>query len=129
MAQEIQSAGQSDEASLIDWDVARHAVGGDEDLLRDVAQAFLVEAPSQLEGIRKSLETNDAPVLRRMAHTLKSSARIFGIQSVCDLCFSIELSGKEQQLDGVLATYDQLTVLMDRVTAEMTRYLSQRGAA
>lgn len=129
MTQENQATGQSNDQSLIDWDVARHAVGGDEDLLRDVAQAFLVEAPSQLDGIRKSLETSDASVLRRMAHTLKSSARIFGVQSVCDLCFSIELAGKDQQFDGVRATYDQLTVLMDRVTTEMTRYLSQRGVA
>lgn len=116
-------------ASLIDWNAGRQTVGGDEALLLDVAQAFLVEAPIQLDGIRKSLDVQDARLLRRMAHTLKSSARIFGILPVCELCFTLETAGEQESFAGTRESYDKLAALMDRVIVEMKRTLPPGGAA
>ena len=68
------------EESAVDWPKALAVVQGDRDLLREVVQAFLVEAPQWLDDVRSSIGEGDRNVLQRTAHTIKGSMRVFGTQ-------------------------------------------------
>jgi two-component system, sensor histidine kinase and response regulator len=49
-------------------------VGGDSDVVRELARLFLEDAPQRLEDIKAALEARDHEALRAGAHALKGSA-------------------------------------------------------
>jgi PAS domain S-box-containing protein len=62
------------------WD-QRHAlsgVGGDERLLREIAEMFLHEYPQAVSDLRRALAGHDAAMLGRVAHRLKGEVGCFG---------------------------------------------------
>lgn len=61
----------------INWDLVHSIVNGDNELLREVVGAFLAEVPAMMSSITDALATEDAPTVRRAAHTLKSNLRTF----------------------------------------------------
>lgn len=81
-------------------------VGGDQGFVTELIETFLEEAPTMLAEIRSALEAQDAELLRRAAHSLKSNAAQFGAARLQSLCLQLEQRAKEQQLDGL----DQLLV-------------------
>jgi two-component system sensor histidine kinase/response regulator len=76
-------------------------VGGDLDLLKEIAELFLDEYPRVLDDIRKALATGDAPLLERSAHGLKGSVANFGARAAVDAAFELEQLGKAGKLDRV----------------------------
>src|SRR5262249_1839716 len=57
----------------IDWELALANVGGDEKLLQEIVDIFLVESPRLLHEIQQAISQGDARCLQRAAHTLKGS--------------------------------------------------------
>jgi HPt (histidine-containing phosphotransfer) domain-containing protein len=53
-----------------------------------------------LADMRQALETGDAGVLRRLAHSLKSNSDSFGATALGELCRELEKMGKANTLDG-----------------------------
>ena len=56
-------------------------LGGDEGILKKIQGAFVEDAPSQMEALIKAMETNDAAVAERQAHSLKGAAANIGARS------------------------------------------------
>ena len=109
----------------VDWDVARIAVNEDEELLRQVVEAFLEEGPQLVETLRHSLVAQDVKRFQRAAHTLKSGLRMFGISSLADDVEQFEFSAKNGALPA--ETSVPLRLVFDRtagIFAEMSSYLS-----
>ena len=65
-------------------------IGGDPAELRDLIECFLEEGPILIADLRAAATTSDPDALRRVAHTLKSSARDFGAQHLETLCACLE---------------------------------------
>lgn len=76
-------------------------VGGDQSFVTELIETFLEEAPPMLAEIRGALEAQDAELLRRAAHSLKSNAAQFGATRLQSLCLQLEQQAKQQQLDGL----------------------------
>ena len=76
-------------------------VGGDLDLLKEIAALFLEEYPRELDEIRKALATGDAHTLERSAHGLKGSVANFGARAAVDAAFQLEQFGRSGKLDQV----------------------------
>ena len=53
---------------------ALERVEGDRDLLEELAQLFKDECPRALQEIRGAIAAGDAPLLTRLAHTLRGSS-------------------------------------------------------
>jgi HPt (histidine-containing phosphotransfer) domain-containing protein len=81
-------------------------IGGDE-LVADLVDTFLGDAPSLLAALRGT----DAKEVRRAAHTLKSNGATFGAATLADLCGELEQQAKEGDLAGA-------PDLADRIEAE-----------
>lgn len=61
----------------LDRNQALEFVGGDDRLLRELAQLFLDSYPAELAAVRMACEREDLPALARAAHAMKGSIRIF----------------------------------------------------
>ena len=88
----------SQDADVIDWEVARRNTGNDPAMMEDLIQVFLAECPHMLAEIRRAATTADAVLLHRCAHTLKASAAIFGAQPVLNAALRLEMMGRENKL-------------------------------
>jgi PAS domain S-box-containing protein len=71
---------------------------GDEELLRQMLEVFLEDAPNQLASIREALSANDAPLVRRAGHTLKGASSNVGASRLREIGFTIEKAGEAGDL-------------------------------
>ncbi len=91
----------SNEHLIMDRTLALSRVGGDEDLLREIAELFLDDYPTLLEGIRQAVADEDASGLERASHSLKGSVANFGAESVYRAALELERIGRSKDLSGV----------------------------
>ena len=111
--------------SLIDWTAALDAAGDDAELLEELVGVFLEESPILMGQIRTGLENSDSPLVRRAAHTLKGSLRIFEAAGGVDLAFQLEKLGQQGELAGGDQLLEDLQAYMAGVTAELNGYLKR----
>jgi HPt (histidine-containing phosphotransfer) domain-containing protein len=84
---------------VLDRATALARVGGDLDLLKEIAALFLDEYPRALYDIHKALDSGDAKTLERSAHGLKGSVANFGARAAVDAAFQLEQFGRAHKLD------------------------------
>ena len=82
---------------------------GEPDLVVELIDLYLGDAPQWVEAMRTAAAGDDATVLKRAAHTLKGSSGSLGISRVAEVCRMLELS-----CSGSAARVDELLQLMDR---------------
>jgi len=83
----------------LDRQVALLRVGGDEELLKEIAVIFLEDYPRVLAEIRDAIASNDAKQLEAAAHTLKGSVGNFGAAAVVASALRLEQMGRTAQLE------------------------------
>jgi CheY-like chemotaxis protein/HPt (histidine-containing phosphotransfer) domain-containing protein len=66
------------------------SVGGDADFVGEVVDAYLADAPIQLEAMRAALAAGDLVALGRAAHTLKGNSRNVGASNLAEVARRIE---------------------------------------
>ena len=86
---------------ILDRAAALARVGGDIDLLKEIAALFLDEYPRALDEMHKALAVGDAQTLERSAHGLKGSVANFGASAAVDAAFQLEQFGRAHKLDQV----------------------------
>lgn len=73
-------------------------VGNDSTLVGELVDVFLDEGPVRLAELSSGLESGDAVLLGRAAHTLKSNALTFGALELAELCRRLELTARSGDL-------------------------------
>jgi HPt (histidine-containing phosphotransfer) domain-containing protein len=104
---------------LLDHGVAMARVGGDEELLRELAALFLEEYPHSLSMLHAALERGDAKGVERSAHGLKGSVANFGAQFAVDAALRIEHLGRDQKLGEVPETLSSLESALETLKTEL----------
>lgn len=99
-------------ANAFDLETSLDRLGGDLDILLEVAEAFCATAPELLEQITAAAGQRDGPGLKRTAHSLKGSAANFGAVATCEAAQQLERMGGAGSFDGV----DGLVQLVERET-------------
>ena len=89
-------------------------VGGDEDLSRELLEMFLEEFPHKLEEIKKALKEEEAPMVARVAHTIKGSSANIGANTIREAALEMEIASKDLNLN--LAN-----TLVDKIQGEFER--------
>ena len=108
-----------------DWDAALENVGGDEAMLRELAEMFFAECPKLMEQIREHIASADGPQLRRAAHTLKGSAHVFGAKAAAGAAHRLEEIGREE----AFADAEEVFVLLEDEVTRLLPVLRERVAA
>lgn len=67
---------------------------GDDDLLHELIELFLCDAPRLLAGIQAAIATDDANALEHASHSLKSSSANMGAKRLADLCMEVERTAR-----------------------------------
>jgi len=108
----------------LDASLALSRVGGDEELLKEIAQIFLDECPDALSAIRMAAETGDAAKLERAAHSLKGSIGNFGAKAAYDAAYRLETMGRSGELGNTSDALRDLDAALARLTPELSRLAS-----
>ena len=107
-------------SGLLVLDEALARVGGDRELLVEVAGLFLADYPNQTAMIRKSIETQDAALLAGAAHKIKGGASTFGAPSVVQAAFALEKAGKANDFSTVPGLFQELNALLGALRSELS---------
>jgi HPt (histidine-containing phosphotransfer) domain-containing protein len=83
-----------------DLNAALNALEGDRELLRRIAQLFVVQSPQLLDEIRQALLRGDADALERAAHKLRGSVSNFFATKAHDAALRLERMGRDKDLTG-----------------------------
>ena len=128
----VEGGGPNAEAGLLapadspfEWDAALESVGGDEAMLRDLAEMFFTECPKLMQQIREHIAGADGPELRRAAHTLKGSSHVFGAEEAADAAHRLEEIGREE----AFADAEEALALLEDEVARLLPALRERIAA
>ncbi|HEU0121328.1 MAG TPA: Hpt domain-containing protein [Bryobacteraceae bacterium] len=105
----------SSELAKLDCAVALERLGGDEELLREVASLFLDEYPMLMREIRIAATTRDAEALQRAAHSMKGSVSNFGADGVYQAAFVLEKKGRAGDLESLDSCIDQLAQALEHI--------------
>jgi PAS domain S-box-containing protein len=110
----------------VDLATALDRMGGDVELLRELAGLFLAECPQRMAEIHQAILRRDASGLRASAHTLKGSVANFGAQAAAEAAGRLELAGREQDWGDVEPAWAALEQAIAGLTPALAR-LGQAG--
>ncbi len=71
------------------------------DLLRQVAELYLEDAPKHLAAMLAAAGASDAQAISRCAHALKSASANLGLARFSGLCKAVEFASRAGDLSGL----------------------------
>jgi two-component system, sensor histidine kinase and response regulator len=92
-------------AGSFDLAAGLQRVEGDRELLEEISRIFADECPKILAEIRHAFDTSDAPLLDRLAHTLKGSAANLGALAVPRSAAALEQLARAGDFRGAEAQF------------------------
>jgi len=105
----------TDPDAILNLAAALERVGGDQELLEEVAQLFLETSPGLLGEIQQAVQVQDAQLLERAAHTLKGSVSNFGAEAAFQAALHLEKMGRSRNLRGSEDALRALQAEMERL--------------
>ena len=88
---------------------------GEPDILEELIELFLEEAPPQLVAMREAIEVGDARTVEHLAHTLKGSSGNMGAVRMAPICGELEEAGASAELVRAQGLLEELEVEFGRV--------------
>jgi hypothetical protein len=115
--------GLDGEPANIDWSAVLDDLGGDEELLRELVEAFVVMYPSTLEEIRQALFREDLRAVACGAHKLKGSVSNFGLGPAYDAVLGLEEMARTARMEATRVTFQiavrEFECLKERLQAHL----------
>ena len=105
----------SEQLVRLDYAVALERLGGDEELLQEVAGLFLEEYPTLMAEIHAAVQTGNAHRLERAAHSLKGSVSNFGADCAVQAALGLETIGRSGDLAGAKEALVELEAVMAKL--------------
>jgi HPt (histidine-containing phosphotransfer) domain-containing protein len=102
-----------------DRETALARLDGDLELHTEIVGLYLEDAPLQLRGIRQGIETGDAQLTERSAHSLKSASANIGAELMRELAFDAERLGKRKDLQQIEKLLPTLELAFAELAAEL----------
>ena len=94
---------------------------GEPEVLTEILQMFLREAPPRIERLRNAWTTGNIEEMRRAAHSLKGSAGNIGAHALHAVCTELDDRGRSGDVAPIPALVDALGVEFDKVKIEIHR--------
>jgi HPt (histidine-containing phosphotransfer) domain-containing protein len=116
----VNAAAGATNSPALDRSIALARVGGDTELLKELADLFLIECPRQMAELHDASARGDAKCIERTAHGLKGSVANFGAQAATDAAWRLEQLGREQRLTEVAVALNCLEQALAAVKAELS---------
>ena len=105
----------------LDLQLALARVGGDKQLLREIAVLFIEDCPRAFAEIQEAVILGDAAKLENAAHALKGSVANFGARDAVEAAFCLEKMGRAKDMgeaEGMLRALESaLSVVCTELAA------------
>lgn len=98
----------SESGHSLELAVALSRVGGDRELLTEIAELFLTDFPHSLEELHAAVEGGDARKLEHAAHGLKGSVANFGARDAVAAALELESMGRAGKFADAAAALARL---------------------
>ncbi|HEV3143569.1 MAG TPA: response regulator, partial [Gemmataceae bacterium] len=109
---------------LVDWQTALTYVGGDEELLRELAATFLAQCPEWQAELAAALEEGDPAAVNAAAHPLKNSLKLLGAATPAALALQLENMGRSRNLAGSAEVHQALNVELKKLLDSVREYVA-----
>jgi two-component system, sensor histidine kinase and response regulator len=107
--------------AVFNRNLALDRVGGDEELLREVAQLFLQEYPSLMGQLEEAVAQGDAGRVMEAAHTMKGSLATLGAEAGTRIAQELETMGRHRMLSGSRETCRALAAQLSELQNELEK--------
>ncbi len=121
------AASGSGDAGRIDWSHLMEQFDGDLVIVCDIVDAYAIETKQNLEQIPDRLAKGEAAEVRRQAHTLGGTLRMFGLTEAEAVARELESLAASGSLDGAQSLVDRLIAEAERLLPELEHFVSSRG--
>ena len=108
----------------LDWDAALRAADGDRELLRKVLDGYLGQQDALLDELREALGRDDLAVVRRVAHTIAGSLRLFKSARVVALAHELEDRAQAGDLAAAARAWVVLEPELARVDGVLRKWIA-----
>lgn len=115
--------------SVVDYRTALARLGGNEQLLSDLAAFFLEDAPGILRELSAAIAAGDGPSVERAAHSLKGLAANFGAPAAVRAAAELQDAARRGDLRQAEHLHGRLTRELEQLTAELQARGYQARAA
>ena len=102
-------------------------IGGDQELLAEVAGLFLENSHRLMVRIKEAVEAGNPYDLERAAHALKGSASNFAAESTVEAALRLETMGRSLELAGVQEAYQALENEIGRLCPVLAEIAGSRA--
>lgn len=109
----------NEQLTNLDRAIALERVGGDLELLQEVARLFIDDCPNCMQSIRAAIDAGDPKALERAAHNLKGAVANFGAKNTVEAALKLEQMGRAGQIEGAEQAYSALSASLERLTPEL----------
>ncbi len=104
-----------DKSDVIHKAEALERLDGDKELLKEICDLFIDDAPKQMGVLKQAMENSDTDMTERQAHSIKSASANIGADSLSEKAMVIELSAKDKNLNDVKNLYKGLENEFEKV--------------
>ncbi|HYU16511.1 MAG TPA: Hpt domain-containing protein [Candidatus Acidoferrum sp.] len=93
---------------ILDLDALLESVGGDRDLLDELAGTFAEEVPGWIATLRTAISSGDSATVYRVAHGVNGAIGYFKAPRVREPAVELEAMGREARLTDASPVLDRL---------------------
>jgi CheY-like chemotaxis protein/HPt (histidine-containing phosphotransfer) domain-containing protein len=108
-----------------DLGTALDRVGGDRQLLRELAEMFLTEAPNWVAELDQAFCRAQADKVQRLAHTIKGAVGTFNSGRTYQAAQRLESAGRERNLANARQLMDDLLACLSRQEDALRAFLAK----
>ncbi|WP_299183396.1 response regulator [uncultured Neptuniibacter sp.] len=120
LKEQTPSAFEQEEVTLIDTDVLEEIKSlqteGQPSLLHKILSLFINSADEVRNDLQQALSDKDCEAVSQIAHSLKSSSANVGAIPLSELCYQLEMAGKNRNIDEVERLNKQFHPLLKQTT-------------
>lgn len=84
----------------LDFTYLNEISGGDQEFINDILETFLIEMPKDMENVSNGINNNDTQIIGKMAHKVKATLHLLGLEELKNHAFNIEQAAKNNADDN-----------------------------
>ncbi|MBX9836714.1 Hpt domain-containing protein [Silvanigrella sp.] len=123
--------------SLLDEEIItsmKELGNGDEEfsnrlLIVQLMTVYLDNLQERIKELTLAMQNNDASIIERSAHTLKSSSRLIGLISLAEDCQLLEDIGFSKKLDGSQEIFNRIDTTCKKVPEVLKNKIKELEAS
>lgn len=115
---QVESLGEN----VCNFNYLTEMVNGKKNLITEIMDTFLKQIPQELQSINDAVLKNDYPLIKSLAHKMKSSVSIMGISSLTPVLIEMmDLGEKATDIEKIKELNQKLNLICKKAMEEIEK--------